>query len=227
MKQYRTFGDKRELMFCAYCAGDTGTKDHVPSRVLLDKPYPENLPVVPCCRNCNEGFSTDEEYLACLIDSVLAGAAAPDSVGRPKVRSILARKPALAARLEQAISVSNGNTHFSVETARIENVIRKLGAGHSLFELHSPQHERPNSAFTPIPLLSGQELAAFEDPPTPELFPEVGSRALVDMASRGSFVPEWVVVQPGRYRYLASAGPPVTVRMVLSEYLACEVNWAG
>jgi hypothetical protein len=35
----------------------------------------------------------------------------------------------------------------------------------------------------------------------------------------------WIVVQPGRYRYLAYVDSAVTVRMVLSEYLACEVVW--
>jgi hypothetical protein len=35
----------------------------------------------------------------------------------------------------------------------------------------------------------------------------------------------WVVVQEGRYRFLTSTGA-VIVRMVLSEYLACEVVWS-
>jgi hypothetical protein len=35
---------------------------------------------------------------------------------------------------------------------------------------------------------------------------------------------DWQDVQPGRYRYLVMEAP-TTVRMVLSEYLACEVVW--
>ena len=35
----------------------------------------------------------------------------------------------------------------------------------------------------------------------------------------------WVVVQEGAYRYLAAAGGPVTIRIVIGEYLACEVVW--
>jgi hypothetical protein len=61
MRQLRTFGDERELCLYAYCEGVPETRDHVPSRVLLDEPYPENLPVVPACKSCNSGFSADEE----------------------------------------------------------------------------------------------------------------------------------------------------------------------
>ncbi|MGD0649715.1 MAG: hypothetical protein ABSA97_00995 [Verrucomicrobiia bacterium] len=35
----------------------------------------------------------------------------------------------------------------------------------------------------------------------------------------------WIVVQPGRYRYLASVGDGVIIRLVISEYLGCEVIW--
>ena len=37
----------------------------------------------------------------------------------------------------------------------------------------------------------------------------------------------WIEAQQGRYRYLTSVGDEdVVVRMVISEYLACEVVWS-
>jgi hypothetical protein len=36
----------------------------------------------------------------------------------------------------------------------------------------------------------------------------------------------WITVQEGRYRFVAAAGAAAIVRMVLSEYLACEVVWS-
>ncbi len=36
---------------------------------------------------------------------------------------------------------------------------------------------------------------------------------------------DWIVVQPDRYRYAVTETCRVLVRMVLSEYLACEVVW--
>jgi len=50
-------------------AGDT--KDHVPPKCLLRKPYPTNLMTVPSCLGCNGGSSKDEEYFRLLIVGLL------------------------------------------------------------------------------------------------------------------------------------------------------------
>jgi hypothetical protein len=47
MEQLPNFGDQRTLAYCAFCGGETGTRDHCPSRIFLDQPFPDNLPVVP------------------------------------------------------------------------------------------------------------------------------------------------------------------------------------
>lgn len=44
MKQLLNYGNQRQTFFCAFCGGNTETKDHVPSKVFLDTQYPENLP---------------------------------------------------------------------------------------------------------------------------------------------------------------------------------------
>ena len=56
------YGDSRLNNYCAYCGGPAETEDHVPSRCFLDKPYPQDLPVIPCCHKCNYEFSKDEEF---------------------------------------------------------------------------------------------------------------------------------------------------------------------
>lgn len=65
------FVRQRLTRSCVYCGGIADTQDHVSSRVLLDDPKPVNIPVVEACKECNQGFSMDEEYLACLLDCVL------------------------------------------------------------------------------------------------------------------------------------------------------------
>lgn len=226
MKQLRNFGDERQVAQCAYCGRTTQTRDHVPSRVLLDEPYPDNLPVVPACLECNLGFSGNEEYVACLIDCSIAGSASPDKVGRPKVQRILSDKPALAARIASASRDIRDDTHFSVESNRVESLILKLGRGHALFELNEPQYDEPaHLGFMPMQLMSEDARLKFEHPPKATIWPEIGSRAMqrLDMLHNSSS--EWIVVQPGRYRYMAFVKDAVVVRIVLSEYLACEVKW--
>jgi hypothetical protein len=59
MDPKKLFIDERLKGICAYCGARPESRDHVPSRVLLDKPYPENLPVVEACFKCNGEFSAD------------------------------------------------------------------------------------------------------------------------------------------------------------------------
>lgn len=226
MDQIRNFGDDRQVARCAYCGHGTLTRDHVPSRVLLDKPYPANLPVVSACQKCNQGFSADEEYVACLIDCVVAGSAAPADVKRDKIRQILSRKPALTARLAKARRQTDESTHFLIEEQRVRNVLLKLGRGHALYELNEPQIDEPSSfTYAALPSLSIDLRTRFERAPESAIWPEVGSRAMQRLASGGSIYPQWIIAQPGQYRYLAYVCDAVVVRTVLSEYLACEIVW--
>ena len=59
--------DKRQTAFCAYCHGEHGTSEHVPSKVFLDKPYPKDLPVIFTCKDCNNEFSSDGYKLSLMI----------------------------------------------------------------------------------------------------------------------------------------------------------------
>ncbi len=227
MRQLRPFGDDRVLSGCIYCGDSPDTRDHVPSRVLLDEPFPENLPVVPSCRACNVSFSLDEEYLAALIDCAALGSAEPNSYHRTKVRRILERQPALAASLEAARTIdAAGVTTFTPDVQRVERVFLKLARGHAAFEMHSVEDDEPTSLVVlPLPLLNDAARTTFELPPAASLLPEFGSRALQRMVKHGVPSPSWIVVQPDRYRFLASPGPSRVVRIVVGEYLAAEVVW--
>lgn len=228
MKQIVPRGDEREVAVCIHCGGAPETRDHVPSRAFLDDPFPENLPVVPSCRACNTSFSLDEEYCAAFIDCVAVGTAEPTTRHRAKVRRILERQLALAAAIEAARSVDalSGNIAFTPSMDRFEVVVLKLARGHAALELHAVQDHEPSAVcIVPLPVLDEGARETFEVPPKASLYPEVGSRAMERMFEHGVPSPGWIVVQPGRYRFLVSPGVPVLVRMVIGEYLACEVIW--
>jgi hypothetical protein len=63
-------------------------------------------------------------------------------------------------------------------------------------------------------------LENFEAPPQATGWPEAGSRAMQLLVVAGFQVmgPDWVVVQPERYRYLVSTNSFVLVRIAVSEY---------
>lgn len=124
--------DERLSAYCVYCGGIPTTNDHAPSKVLLDEPFPDNLPGVGACGKCNTGFSLDEEYLACLIECVICGSADFTSVHREKVQRILTERPAIAARIAASRREGEGGKIlWEPEATRVQNVVLKLARGHA------------------------------------------------------------------------------------------------
>lgn len=241
MDQLRDFADDRLIKGCIYCGGPAETRDHVPSRVFLEAAYPENLPVVGSCESCNQGFSEDEQYLACLLEATLAGTANPDKIRRPSVARTLRRSPGLQARIESAKRQVYDRVEFAVEEERIKNVMLKLARGHAAFELSQPCREEPDHFWCgPLGAMPQEMREAFDAPHMQKMFGELGSRGLqrmlvTQMVLRSQtgeesearlLVNDWVDVQEGYYRYLAIDDfGGLVIRIVVAEYLACETAW--
>lgn len=230
MKQLKCYGDSRNKGFCVHCGGPDETRDHVPAKVLLDEPYPENLPVCPSCLKCNNVISIDEEYVACLLECVLAGEADIAKLRRSKVARLLGEKPLLLERLRRCRSVTNGVSVWSAEADRVTAVIVKLARGHAAYELNEPKTGEPRYVrFMPLPAMSEAEREEFEGFGSAVItpLPEVGSRALQRLIVAGADAYEegWVIVQEGNYRFRSSQEDGLVVQMVLREYLACQVGW--
>lgn len=223
MEQIRNLGDQRTLCFCANCGNRVETRDHVPPKVFLDEPYPDNLPVVPMCKSCNLDSSKDEEYIACFMECVVAGNC--DEVNRRRIQRILEEKRSLKLRLQNSMRIVGSDTLFEVEQERVKKVVLKMARGLAIYELHSAQYETPSRiTILPLGVLTEDQLDRFETLPVPTVGPEVGSRGMDRLA--GTF-PQigWVVVQPYNFRYLAYVDQRVSIRMVIRECLACEVIW--
>ena len=232
MKQIPNYGDDLQKDFCVHCGGSTETRDHAPSKVFLDKPYPTNLPVLSCCKECNEGFSLDEEYMACFIECVVTGSVVPDALGRKKIKRIMRDNPLLRSHVERAKketpTIGGGKILvWQPEEARIQNVIMKLARCHVAYELNEPRLDDPQHIMvTPLSLLDDDQCAHFEGVPDTGGWPEVGSRAMQRLIiADETYSKGWIIVQEGRYRYMTVGAGSVMVRGVLSEYLAYEVIW--
>jgi hypothetical protein len=191
--------------------------------------------VSPSCLSCNQGFSLDEEYLACLIECILIGEVNPTKIGRQRVAAILAKNSRLSEMLKKSRVVKeHGIVEWRADTNRITAVLLKLARGHVAYELNEPRLEEPKFfAFKPLFLMTESERNAFEDDgprdlASEPLWPEVGSRAMQRIMVVGNMLLDegWLVVQEGRYRFLPLYGTAgVGARIVIREYLACEVIW--
>jgi len=186
------------------------------------------------CLQCNARASKDEEYFACLIECARVGSVSEETLEREKIKQVLREKPLLSSKLDKARRVSFfGHTSFSIDGERVRGVVVKLARGHAAFELNEPQYDEPSSVtFVPLCSIEEHRLSRFEEPPPLAVWPEVGSHAMQRLLVCTSDTPglnfiaaEWIVVQPDRYRYLVRADAGTIVRIVVREYLACEVIW--
>ena len=147
METIEEFTDERKKVWCIQCGASLGivatNKDHVPSKCLLLRPLPENLPQVEICTPCNSRFSVDEEYLFLFLNCVLSGSTDPMRQTDERVARALLRHGKLQARIERAKSLhqtdgENGRWIWQPEKDRIESVAIKNARGHAFYEYGKP-----------------------------------------------------------------------------------------
>lgn len=229
MRRLDCYGEDRVLNGCFHCGAAATTVDHTPPKVLLDRPYPDEMIAVPACYECNNAASLDESWLACLVECTVTGEVEAERVSREAVAKILARSPALAASFAAIRLIDEHGTTFRPDLGRVARIVTKIARAHAAYELHEHFEHMPTSVEVfPLPLLSDTALHDFETLCGGgfAMWPEVGSRAMQRLVEGyPGDRPGWVVVQEGRYRYMAGVEDGYVVRMVLSEYLGCKVTW--
>ena len=236
MHYLNDFSDERLKGSCAHCG--TGiddiksSMDHVPSKCLLRKPYPDNLPGVRTCVKCNTEYSKDEEYFSVFLQCVLIGSTDPNDHRDPRIREALRRSRKLRERIERSRSEveegENSRIIWEPEYQRVNNVILKNARGHALYEFGEHQEMAPAYVWaTPLCALPDMRLRDFTDAKTYDVaeWPEVGSRAMQRAILGCDTRDGWVIVQDRIYRYEVRQDAGVRARSVLAEYLATEVYW--
>lgn len=220
MIQRTEYGEGHPERICCYCGEWANTVDHVPSKVFLDKPYPENLPVVPCCKKCNEQFSLDEEYVAVLFECVRWQTINPEHFRREKVKKIVAHNPAILKTVRGTVrSLLDGHISVDLENARLNNVLKKLIAGHLRFEGldHCFLHDGVEISFYQDIHTDLGFCTKFHSPISSDLLPEVGSRALASLVECENMSSLWFEVQPNHYEYCV-APDNSEVRIILQDF---------
>ncbi len=231
MRQFVPYSDERLRGFCVFCGGLPNTRDHVPPKIFLDKPYPTNLPGVPSCLNCNGSASPDKEYIACLLEAVIVGSTDPSLVRRERIARTLTARPKIAAQLKRGL-ISGGYSFDDSDILRMRAVLDKTARALLAYETGEPtDRARSEVAFVPVISLDPDTLDTFYSRSgRPELFPEVGSRMLQRLFEDDDALASdmWIEVQADRFCYcveLLGEEYGARVKMVLSDYLAVEVDF--
>lgn len=103
-----------------------------------------------------------------------------------------------------------------------------MAFGHAKFENSETVFEHPKVIwFAPIEILSDQEMTTFLLGDNLEVLPEVGSRAMQNVLFMNELpFSKWTTIQKGIYEYtVITTLTELKVKILIWEYLACEIIW--
>lgn len=242
LKQFVEYSRKGEYR-CIYCGALADTREHVPSKTFLDKPLPSDLPVLPACKKCNNGFSADElytkTYIECLKEVLLNNNLDYLSILPDDRKEIKEAKTSIIETLDRKELVYDG---------RVGRVLRKLAVGHAVYELSEGY---PSFSDKWIPFYTKYVVRAtisetewndleYAEAMDDKMLPEMGSRVyrnfLVVQIPLGNFegnnspnfnllLLDWTDIQDGVYRYVAyiDTSDKLVVKMIIMDFLYGEV----
>lgn len=231
---------RNSTMYCVYCGSQADTREHCPPKAFLKKPHPTNLPTVPACKNCNNGFSSDERYASsvinCLVEYYQKGNLNACELNFDDINEVRDAK--------QSVEKFIRKPYFD---DRIANIFRKMAICHAAFEISSGYYSqewvgRPERiSYTIKPFLKLQEWEDLEyaEVINNEPLPEIGSRAFRNIyvvqaemksvkANEYAMLPmvmvDWEDVQDDYYKYqVYFKDNKIWVKMIFREFLYCEV----
>lgn len=116
--------------YCIYCLENVAdTKDHVPPKLMLRKPYPNNLLTVPACSSCNQSFSLDEEYFRNMIVGMFCHTEGADFLFDGPISRSFDRREHLEDTFFSVLGVKDGKPYVKIEQHRFDRVAKKIIAG--------------------------------------------------------------------------------------------------
>jgi hypothetical protein len=236
---------------CIYCGEIATSREHIPSKVFLEEPFPDNLYLVPACSKCNNSFSQDELYTWFIIKILeqYSGKCLNENL---KKRSI--SHPDIYGKAKKDISdfadmfSDDSALMFEFKSKRIERILEKLAIGHAVYELSEGYFSGGSEGWQALmikyafaPALSQEVMDDFNaiNIVNDLLWPEIGSRIYENFyaitfslnevngdnsTSLGGCFFDWVEIQSGVYRYITNfASDEIQVKIVIDEFLFAEV----
>jgi len=229
---YYTSWDKSAGKGCIYCGKSADTREHAPSKVFLNEPFPENLPTIPACFECNNSYSADEKYVACILDVLKSKIYSNCQLCETTVTRI-EKDELLKKLIEESVQVNNGRVYFDIDESRLVRILVKLARGHAGYEWDyvNFDDEQIKIRYDYLFNLSDDDLHEFNSTTVSLLWPEVGSRGLLIVedleTGDASGIAPWNDVQENQYRYQVDNNEQggVCAKIVIYEFLYCQIDF--
>jgi len=117
-------------MNCIYCNDKEGnTRDHVPPKAILRRPFPPNLWTVPCCEECNASFTLDEEYFRNMVIGMFCHTPEASQLFDGPVSRAFERRNHQEDVFWKTLDVDNGRPFVEIDQERLDRVARKIIKG--------------------------------------------------------------------------------------------------
>lgn len=231
---------RNSYMYCVYCGDKADTREHCPSKTFLKKPYPTDLPTVPACKECNNGFSGDERYASNVIKFL-------EEYYKESNIYVFKIDETDLKEVKEAKESARLFVEHSFFDDRLANVFRKLAICHAAYEVSagyygdewSGKQERISYIIKPLMQEGDWEKLEYAEVLNNEFFPEVGARTfrniyVVETTMRNEEIEKevvvpicmvnWVEIQEGFYKYqVYIKNNKIWVKMIFRDFLYCEV----
>jgi len=227
---YYTSYDNLKTNGCIYCGKPATTREHVPSKAFLLKPFPENLPVIPACFECNNNFSEDENYVSCFLD-ILKKNIYSDNSRQNQTQCRLEADEKLLNILEKQVRVENGKVYYQLDEQKIFRILLKLARGHAGFEVDYVSFDNSEVMvyYDFIFNMSNDVIEDFESIMLSDIASEIGTRSMTILQNvdtgDATACSCWNYVQDNQYRYQVFQNElgVVTVILIIFEFLYCKI----
>lgn len=235
--KHRVIHTKNSYTECIYCSKKADTREHLPSKAFLRKPYPENLATLPACYKCNNSFSEDELLVSLAIQmmkkEVFKENYVFDSAFHEKFEDI--RNFRKIEKIKNAIETND----LSEIDEAFRKVLTKLARGHAVWDLTIGYYEDYSNLGVEQPEvrmdyffldeLSKEQVEEFTSNycVTNEALPELGSRiyeSRLRVFEKDNDNPElivlWGIIQEGEYAYNCyKSEDTIEVKIIINDFL--------
>jgi len=244
--------ERKASMTCVFCGSPAETREHTPSKVFLSKPYPEDLSVVPSCRECNNAFSSDELYtfivLKLLIRNYYPEHNPIDDYVQGKIDNTKEGREA-AKVVKQFLDERIDDEKAIFSDAKVERILRKLAICHATHDLSEGYFQDSygfnisSCCYDINPNMTQDEIDSLDDIEPVLILPEIGSIGYehifalettlrsVDTGEEkriAAYFTFWNDVQDGTYRYLCSHKvDKLVVKIVIYEFLYAVIVFSA